>query len=277
MTIIQQSLFSLDDYSDKRPLPMIVAGKWGFPMSNTTTADGAPIFRLSDWLGGLVDAKYAKQAIRNYRRAGGLFEQYVYGIHTLREKDTRNRWRDAEYVTDEVLYRITQDLVGAQDDETGAARIESVKRYLAKAGAFADKARRDPKWAAARLEGVIARSAFTEALAQTVIDMTQQGYGTATNDVYRGVFHRDTAQLKATLNTDKVREKMSQPALHYLGIAEWACAQHIGEAESITFSEARTVIQSVAGMVGVQVGELERHFNIDIVTGKPPLPSGARS
>jgi hypothetical protein len=273
--MVQIALWQDEDFSDKRPYPLIVANKWKFRLDHI---GGDPMhFSVRGWLAGLLDEKYADQVVKDWRRGKGLIGELVDGVHSLDEPSRNGRNRREAYATDEALYRMVQDIVeNTRTQKRDMTRVNEIKRFLAKAGVYADKTRRDPKWAAARLEGVIARSAFTEALAQTVIDMTQQGYGTATNDVYRGVFHRDTAQLKAALNTDKPREKMSQPALHYLGIAEWACAQHIGEAESISFSEARTIIQDVAGLVGVQVGELERHFNIDIVTGKPPLPSGAK-
>jgi hypothetical protein len=270
----QLALWQDEDLKDKRPLPLIVAAKWAFGLQYHVV-NGQHIYALQDWVRGMIGGK--PEAVRQQVRR--LIADSDMGLNVTVEKylAANGKRYEMPFVADEDLYRVAQALRPLNKREKLSEVHNAIMRYLAKAGAFVDKARRDPKWAAARLEGVIARSAFTEALAQTVIDMTQQGYGTATNDVYRGVFHRDTAQLKSTLNTDKPREKMSQPALHYLGIAEWACAQHIGEAESISFSEARTIIQDVAGLVGVQVGELERHFNIDIVTGKPPLPSGARS
>jgi hypothetical protein len=265
MELVQQSLFPLDDSdrrfaSDARPLPLIVADKWGFKLAYVDQDGSADnyLYAGQDWYKGLGGGRQGWSKLKN---------QLSISSRQLPYEAADGKTYEIDFLTAADLYMVAMEMRPLKR----RPQLDEIREYLRDAGVFADKVRRDPKWAAARIEGKIARSAFMEALAAHVVNMSQQGYGVATNDVYRGLFHRDASQLKADLKTDKPREKMSQPALHYLGIAEWACAQHIGEAQELTFVEARAIIQDVAGLVGLQVDELERRFQIDIVTGRKLL------
>jgi len=131
-----------DDSDDSTPLPLVVAHKWGFPLATITTND-IRFYCLRDWLVGLVDADYAKRIIRQYRLPKGLFERYANSISTSLESDSMNRTQTVEYVTDELLYRITQDIRVTKARRESTA-IAAIKDYLAKAGVFVDLVRREP-------------------------------------------------------------------------------------------------------------------------------------
>lgn len=259
----QMTLWQEYGGDDKRPLPLLVAEKWGFKLAYIDQDGDADnyLYAGQDWFKGLGGSKAHWTRTR---------DELLRSTEKLPYVATDGKTYQIDFLTQADLYTVAIEMRPMKK----RPQLEEIREYLRDAGVFADKARRDPKWAAARLEGKIARSAFMQALTEHVTNMSQQGYGIATNDVYRGLFRRDAAQLRAELHTNNPREKMSQPALHYLGIAEWACAQHIGEAETLTFPQARAIIQDVAGLVGLQVDELERRFQIDIVTGKR-LPSPA--
>jgi hypothetical protein len=122
-----------------------------------------------------------------------------------------------------------------------------------------------------RQNGTISRKALTDAIQKVVVNANPTFYGTATNDVYRGVFGRDTKQLKRDLQTESPRDKMSVPALAYLSIAEFFGSQQLNESDELTIPQARQVIQEVAGRVGMQVNEMESLLGIDIVTGRKLL------
>lgn len=138
--MLQPTLFT-DNMFDDLSVPEKVAIKYGFDLP-IDIVDGVKTYRLHSWLTGLVDKKYANMAIRNFRRPGDVFERCVYGVHTLQELDSRNREQDAEYVTDTILYGITQDMVIANE------RVTEVRQYLSESGAFVDWAKQNPDQAA---------------------------------------------------------------------------------------------------------------------------------
>lgn len=72
-----------------QPLPLLVACLFDFDLP-TETIKGQIVYRLHSWFSGMVNKKYANQAIRDLRR-NGWFDQCVYAVHTLQEADSRNR------------------------------------------------------------------------------------------------------------------------------------------------------------------------------------------
>lgn len=95
------------------------------------------------------------------------------------------------------------------------------------------------------------------------------------DDLYRiAMDMRQTAkrpQLKEQLQTSNPRDKMSIPALNYLSTAEWICSQRLGDAETLTFQQAREIIQDISAMIGAQADEVEWRMGIDVVTGRKLL------
>lgn len=66
------------------------------------------------------------------------------GVHALEEPDHRNRNRTEAYATDRVLYRMVQDIVETtRNGKRDMRRINAIKDYLADAGVYADRARRE--------------------------------------------------------------------------------------------------------------------------------------
>lgn len=265
-TSIQLSLFGDNQtLQDKRPLPLIVAERWNFPLQ-FHVADNEYVYSLQDWVAGLTQGDPG--AIReNVRR---LLNNADLGLDVTVQKyrATNGRNYNMPFVGDKNLYDIAQALRPLNSRKQLAAVHGEILDYLSKAGAFADKVRRDPKWAATRLEGMVSREQFTYALVTCVTDLGSDGIAIATNDVYRGLYHRTAAQLSKQLDTKNPRDKMTQGALHILGLCEWVCSQQIGEAQSISMEQARAVIQTVAGMLGLQVAAIEKQLGIDLATGK---------
>lgn len=286
----QLSLFDQLDHTDSRPLPLLAAEKWGFPLSHIITPKDTYIYRMLDWLAGMVDIKYAKQAIKDFRRPGGFLSQCVDGVHSLDEPDKRNRIQKVEYVTDEVLYRATQDMVenprGKKRDMT---RIDAIKDYLAKSGAKIDTYRIDPelqerdaiagyirqgkseKWIADRLTGIQNRKHFTDTLMRLV---ENPDYREATESVYMGVLHADTQKLRHILHIapkQNVRDNMSQLALSYVSIAEQVCAiklEGVKETDPVPYDLAIDIIQIISHRIGVQANDIATSLGINLITGQ---------
>lgn len=119
-----------------------------------------------------------------------------------------------------------------------------------------------------RSNGTVSRKALMATIKRVVINANPSFYGAVTNDVYRGVFGRDTQQLKRDLQTETPRDKMSIPALAYLSIAEFLGSQHLTASDELTIPQARQIIQGVASVVGMQVSDIEQKLGVDMVTGR---------
>lgn len=265
MSLIQPPLFSLDDYGDKRPLPLIVADRWHFPLQSHESS-GDKVYSLHDWARGMLGGKPG--TIREQVRRLLNDSTVMLNVTVEKYRAPNGKTYNGPFVDAESLYRATQALRPTNARERLSEVHGAILTYLAKAGVFADKARRDPALVAARLNGVETRSYFAAALAQTVVDMSPYGYATATNTEYKGLFGRDAKQLRRDLETDQIRDKMSREALHMVGLCESLCARLIGERQQLTLDEALVVIAEIAGMLGLQVDEIERRMGIDFVTGR---------
>lgn len=170
-----------------------------------------------------------------------------------------------EFTSDKGLYIIAQYL-RVKKSRTVLLEIRS---YLAKAGAFVDKLRRDedtilitsnmtpeqmmaakeraeaairqaylkqgktPEWIDARMASRVKRNRFTAALSRAIIDsMTPKRYAIATDKVYWGLWKRTTINLRSDLSLPKganVRDHQPQMALHFQGIVEEAVAYELSK------------------------------------------------
>jgi hypothetical protein len=207
-----------------------------------------------------------------------------------------------DFVDDRGLYLIAQYLRVKGD----RPMLDEIRRFLAAAGAFVDEVRRDPaqvvvnfddpdavlkafieyhrkrgkdeRWIRMRFDGIIKRNEFTAALAAFIIEtLTPRHYATATDDVYKGLWGRTAAQLRAELDVPRknsLRDHQPDLALYYQSIAESVCARKLGEREEVHWHEAREIIATVAGIIGRQAYETSQLLSMDLATGKPLLPPG---
>ncbi len=287
------------------PLPIEVAQRWNFPLL-TIEHKRQTLFRLHDWLTGLVDEKYAGQKIRDYRRPGELFDQHVGSTHTLIEYDSKHREQNFEYVTDRLLYLAVMD-IRLTKKRKESTPVSAIKHYLAVSGAFVDLIRRKPEtvvtsglidpetafeagvneyrklgkpdsWIAIRLEGKIKREMFISALNAAVTEyLNESHYRIATDDIYLGLWKRTAAQLKSELGLSKrtsLRDNQPNLALAYQGIAEEISAQKLGDKRMLSWYQARIIVQKVAEFIGAQAQQTSRFLKTDLATGKPLLAAG---
>lgn len=127
---LQMSLFD-----DDLPLPIIVARRWMFPLQYHIE-DGKYVFSPVDWIAGLIGIASASQTWRNVERKN----EYVFSKHTLPYQGTDGKTYQTAFVTDTDLYWIAQHLRAKK----GREALREIREYLAKSGAFADLARRNP-------------------------------------------------------------------------------------------------------------------------------------
>jgi hypothetical protein len=178
-------------------------------------------------------------------------------------------------------------------------KVEPMKLWLAQAGAeklqeeddpelalilsldrSAEKYRSDGKpesWIVARIEGIVTRKQFVDALKAAVIDAIPSMYATATEKIYVGLWNRTTAQLRGELNLKKnqnPRDHFGEYALIYTRLAEKLSADKLGQAEIVTVTIAMEIIWMVAKHISIQAKATSEMLGYDLVTEKPLLSSG---
>jgi hypothetical protein len=293
----QLNLFQPSEAGDDRPLPLIVAARWGFPLAHHSTPDGL-VYAVQDWLRGLTGEENTRYLWGNFKKTEAG-KQMLFSIQRLPYKAADRKTYQRDYTTDKGLYLIAQYLRVKED----RPMLDEIRRFLAAAGAFVDEVRRDPdslldnitnpeklidafieyhrkrgkddRWIQARFEGTIKRNQFTAALNDFVRDMLKSYYRIATDDVYRGLWGRTAATLRDQLHlesTANLRDHQPTLALTYQGLVEQVCAQKLGARQEVDWAEARAIIQTMAAMIGRHAQEVSQSLQTDLATGEPLLP-----
>lgn len=286
---------------DDRPLPLIVATKWNFPLAHLEV-NGQLFYAVQDWLRGLTGTEEVFRIWNDIQRKGDL-TQLSDSIRELPYLAANGKTYQMDYATDKGLYLIAQNLRSIKSRPT----IALIKKFLAESGAFVDQIRREPetvvtsgainpdkaidaainayraqgkddRWIQARVEGKIKRHLFTAALNAAVAEvLNRRHYAIATDDIYKGLWKRTAAYLKQELELPKtasLRDHQPMLALHYQGIAEEVAAKKLGDRSELLWEEARLIVKNVAAFIGEQAQTTNRLLNMDIATGKPLLEDG---
>ena len=162
-----------------------------------------------------------------------------------------------------------QRIEETQDPELGMFRSfdRAVAEYKAQG--------KDDSWIKVRVEGIITRNQFVEALKAAVLDAPPTIYAEATERVYRGLWQRTTAQLRGELKLkpkDNLRDHFGKYALIYTGLAEQLATDKLGEAELVTLSTGMDIVWAVAKLIQIQAKATSEALGYDLVTEKPLLP-----
>ena len=129
-------------------------------------------------------------------------------------------------------------------------------------------------WIEARVQGIVPRKDFVEALTAAVLNAPPTIYMEATEKLYRGLWERTTAQLRGELQIDKKanpRDHFGKYALIYTRIAEEVATEKLDHADTVTISVAIEIVWMVAKKIGRQAKELSEMLGYDLVTEKPLL------
>lgn len=121
--------------SDIRPLPLIVAEKWGFELQYHPASDGKTYFAVQDWIRGLTGESDIRKVLTKLKKEMPISSRHL--DYLASDGKTYQR----EFTNDESLYRITQYLRNTKD----RPMIAEVRQYLAEAGSLLDDWRRNPE------------------------------------------------------------------------------------------------------------------------------------
>jgi hypothetical protein len=134
-------------------------------------------------------------------------------------------------------------------------------------------------WIEARVQGIVTRKEFVEALVQAVLNAPKTIFADATEKLYKGLWDRTTASLRGELKINKKdnpRDHFGKYALIYTRIAEEVATEKLGAAETVTFPTALEIVWIVAKLIGKQAKDLSEALGYDLVTEKPLLPGSSR-
>jgi hypothetical protein len=135
-------------------------------------------------------------------------------------------------------------------------------------------------WIALRVEGIVTRKRFVEALKAAVIDQIPSMYAQTTEKLYKGLWQRTTAQLRADLDItpkQNPRDSFGKYALMYTRLAEELSADRLDNAETVTLRVAMDIVWDAAKLFHKQAKELAEAVGYDLITEKPLLKAGKES
>lgn len=129
-------------------------------------------------------------------------------------------------------------------------------------------------WIEARVQGIVTRKNFVEALKIAVMNATNSMYAQATEKLYKGLWDRTTSQLRGDLNltsTDNPRDHFGEYALIYTRLAEKLATDKLGLADTVTLEMAMEIVWLVAKNINKQAKATSEMLGIDLVTEIPLL------
>lgn len=130
-------------------------------------------------------------------------------------------------------------------------------------------------WIAIRVDGIVTRKRFVEAIKNAVLDARPTMYAQTTDKVYKGLWDRTTAQLRQDLNITKKqnpRDHFGKYALIYTRLAEELATERLDNAETVTLVVAMNIVWEVARLIHKQAQQVSKMMGYDLVTEKPLLP-----
>jgi len=178
-------------------------------------------------------------------------------------------------------------------------KVEPLKQWLAHVGAERFEETEDPElglfrtldrtvehyreigkpdsWIAYRVEGIITRKQFVEALKIAVLDTPSTIYAQTTEKMYKGLWNRTTAQLRRDMDItskENPRDHFGKYALMYTRMAEELAIEKLVDADAVTLQAAMDIVWAVAKLFGQQAKQLSENVGYDLVTEKPLLAKG---
>lgn len=273
-----------------------------FPLGETLTDENEirKIWHDNEWYFSIVDVimwatgrerkraqNYWKNLKSELKRAGS---QSVSQPYTFKMPSADGKKRATDFGNAEQILRIVQEIPGAKTNElkdwlatVGAEKLEETEdpelglfRALDKT---VDKYRLEGKrnsWIEARVEGIVTRKQFVDALQAAVADAIPNMYAQATDKLYVGLWKRTTAQLRGELKLtprQNPRDHFGEYALIYTRLAERIASDKLGQAEIVLLYQAIEIIWEVAKLIGKQAQEASQVLGYDLVTGKSLLLS----
>lgn len=281
-SLTQLSLF---DNPDPRPLPLIVAEKWNFPL---THIEQTPmLFCAVEWYKGLGGLKSNWSTLKSDWLS--TLEPVLIEVKRERRKPEK-----LEFVTAKGLYSIA-----ARMNDKGRPQLDEIKRYLAAAGVFTDEARRNPEKVASslmqvhrqrelarlqaagysnheavkRLETRIQGIDTLNELKTTIQQMCTEAprFGQIINQEYLGLYGYVARDLKTILGAEAIRENLPRTQYLYLQTAESSLRDILLATDHMTSEQIAMMAYKICKGLGDQLREMCDMLGVHRVTGQKLL------
>jgi uncharacterized protein (DUF1330 family) len=164
--------------------------------------------------------------------------------------------------------------VGAEELQDGQDPEEELKAALERVGGKYKRKGKSDTWIEARIQGIITRKQFVEALKAAVINAPPGLYAQATDKLYLGLWERTTAQLRGELNLteqENPRDHFGEYALIYTRLAEMIATNKLDKIEIVTLSMALDIVWAVAILINQQANATANALGMDLVTERKLL------
>ncbi len=200
----------------------------------------------------------------------------------------------ADVMNNEQVLRLIQSIP--------SPKVEPLKLWLAQVGAQRLQESEDPElglfrsldrtvdeyrragkpdsWIGFRVEGIVTRKRFVDALKNAVIDQLPAMYAQTTEQLYKGLWDRTTAELRTELAItpkQNPRDSFGKYALMYTRLAEELSTDRLNSAETVTLHSAMDIVWDAAKLFHRQAKELADAVGYDLVTDQPLLPKPSES
>lgn len=270
--------------TDDRPLPLIVAQRWGFELQHFVE-DAGNLYAVQDWIGGLSGEADVKKVSKLWHKMQSSTSNRTLNVEKLAYFARDGKTYQRDYIDAYGLYWIAQQLRST----SARPALAEIKRFLAAAGVFVDDARRNPRAAAAALEDHadykrLIAAGFTPSEARQWLAERQQGktkrisitgewaargvrngrdYARLTNEVTvvaigkTATEHRQALQVKS----GSLRDHLSALENTALGMTEYLAAGLHQARDSRGVGELSEDVQDVRPIMNAARAELEKAFS----------------
>ena len=214
----------------------------------------------------------------------------VTNCDQLKFVSTDGKYYKTDVINSEQALRLIQSIPSAKVEamklwlaNVGAERLESddpdaiLLRSIERATERYKLEGRSDSWVTARIEGIVTRKQFVEALQNAIVDAIPTMYALATEKLYTGLWNRTTAQLRGELKLkfqQNPRDYFGEYALIYTRLAEKLAGDKLDQAELVTLTIAMDIVWTVAKHISIQAHATSQMLGYDLVTEKPVLPDG---
>lgn len=271
------------------------------PLSTSPSIDGNKIRRVwhkEEWwysvvdiIAQLTDTSNPRQNWSNLKRRIEAEGNRKLASLQLKLPAADGKLRLSDVVNVEQALRVIQSIPSPKAEpmklwlaETGAERLkeeedpeESVIQAFDRAEARYRRLGKTEGWIEARMQGIITRKQFIEALKAAIMDAPVTLYAQATEKIYKGLWQRTTAQLRGDLQLkpqQNIRDHFGEFALIYTGLAERVAAKKLGDMEIVPIALAMDIVHTSAKLISKQAKATSKELGIDLVTERPLLARG---
>ncbi|HUN07710.1 MAG TPA: hypothetical protein PLQ56_13965 [Aggregatilineales bacterium] len=127
-------------------------------------------------------------------------------------------------------------------------------------------------WQDERINGIVDRKRFTDALSAAVANSMDSIYGHATNELYKHLWERTKEMLRRDLGLPpkaNIRDRFGELALMYTALAEKTAARLLEHEHEVGYDQAIRIVSKVAAEIGRQAASTSQMLKMDLVTERP--------